>query len=166
MINHEIKFLVKLMMAVFLSTYHNKVDKKGRVSVPSAFRSVLAKEDFAGIVAYPSFVHPCIEACAISRIEKISEAIDVMDPYSEERDAFAASILGGSEQLNLDKDGRITLTESLKEQAGIGAEAIFVGKGQTFEIWEPETFKEYAQKARSLAKQRRGELSLNNRGNA
>lgn len=153
-------------MSIFLSTYLNKVDKKGRVSVPSAFRAVLAKEDFAGIIAYPSFVHPCIEACGISRIQKISEAIDEMDPYSDERDAFAASILGGSEQLHLDKDGRITLGEDLREQTGIKEKAIFVGKGQTFEIWTPERFEKYAENAKNLAKQKRGELSLNKRNDS
>ena len=150
-------------MPIFLSTYSNKVDAKGRVSVPSTFRSVLAKEDFNGIVAYPSFTNPCIEACGISRIEKISEAIDGMDPYSEERDAFATSILGGSEQLNLDKDGRITLTESLRKETGITEKAVFVGKGQTFEIWNPDTYEDYADSARKLAKGKRGQLSLNPR---
>lgn len=147
-------------MTIFLSTYQNKVDKKGRVSIPSTFRAVLAKEDFSGIIAYPSFVNPCVEGCGMSRIERISEAIDIMDPYSEERDAFAASILGGSEQLNLDKDGRITLSEDFRDKTGITDKVVFVGKGQTFEIWNPEEFEKYSEKARNLAKEKRGKLSL------
>ncbi len=148
-------------MSFFISTYTNKIDSKGRVSVPSSFRATLGKEDFSGIVAYPSFVHPCIEACGISRIEQLTEAIDNMDPYSEDRDAFATSILGGAEQLNFDKDGRVTLNEKLKSQANLKDQAVFVGKGKTFEIWEPKVFKEYSEKARELAKEKRGLLSLN-----
>ncbi len=147
-------------MSIFLSTYINKIDKKGRVSVPAAYRTVTAKENFHGIIAYPSFVHECIEACGISRIEKISEAIDTMDPYSEDRDAFAAAILGEAQQLGFDNEGRVTLSEQLIEKAKLKDQAIFVGKGQTFEIWNPDNYNKYARNARDIAKQNRGKLSL------
>jgi MraZ protein len=134
--------------------------QKGRVSVPALFRSALASQHFQGVVAYPSFVYPCIEACGMDRIERLSESIDNLDPFSEERDAFATSILGGCVQLALDGDGRILLPQSLVEIAGLDEQAVFVGKGQTFEIWAPQKFEEYAAKARDLAKQHRGALSL------
>ena len=153
-------------MALFLSTYKNKVDKKGRVSVPASFRSVLAGENFGGIIAYPSFVYDCIEASGINRIERLSESIDNLDPYSEERDAFATSILGGCVQLSFDGDGRVVLPENLIEVAGLKDQAVFVGKGQTFEIWSPEMFDEYSQKAREFAKANRGALQASRNGGA
>lgn len=151
-------------MALFLSTYTNKIDKKGRVSVPAPFRASLASQHFNGIVAYASFVHPCVEACGIDRIERLSESIDDLDPFSEERDAFATSILGGCVQLGFDGDGRVLLPELLISEASLSDRAVFVGKGQTFEIWKPETFEEYSTKARELARDRRGNLSLRNKG--
>lgn len=147
-------------MALFLSTYINKVDKKGRVSVPASFRNVLAIQPFSGIIAYGSFVHECIEACGIDRLEQLSQSIDVLDPYSDERDAFATTILGGSVQLAFDSEGRILLPESLIELAHITDKATFVGKGKTFEIWKPETFETYAAEARELAQKQRGQLRL------
>ncbi|MCD6034394.1 MAG: mraZ [Rickettsiales bacterium] len=147
-------------MALFLSTYVNKVDKKGRVSVPALFRAALKDQVFEGIVAYGSFVNPCIEACAMGRIERLSESIDMLDPYSDERDAFAMTILGGSIQLPFDGEGRVMLTEKLVESAGITDHAVFVGKGATFEIWQPEAFERYAEKAKDLAKRERGALKL------
>lgn len=147
-------------MGIFLSTYINKIDKKGRVSVPATYRSVLAKENFNGIIAYPSFVHECVEACGMERIEKISSSIDAMDPYSVERDAFAATILGESQQLGFDSDGRVTLTKNLIDKAKLKERAIFVGKGKTFEIWNPDNYEKYARNARDVAKQNRGKLSL------
>ncbi len=147
-------------MALFLSTYTNKVDKKGRVSVPAPFRSVLANQHFSGIIAYPSFVYDCIEACGMDRIEQLSNSIDAMDPYSEERDAFAASILGGSMQLSFDENGRILLPETLIESAKLTDKAVFVGKGQTFEIWNENDFARYSQNARDVAKKKRASLSL------
>jgi MraZ protein len=145
-------------MAIFISTYRNKIDKKGRVSVPAAFRTVLANQNFSGIIAYPSFIHSCIESSGIDRIERLSASIDNLDPYSDERDAFALSILGGAEQLGFDQDGRVMLPEKLVDFAKLSEEAIFVGKGQTFEIWNPKEFEIYAEKARILAKEKRGVL--------
>jgi len=154
---------------LFLSTYHNKVDKKGRVSVPATFRSALAKgiakdEEFSGIIAYASFINRCVEACGIDRIRKLSERIESLDPFSEERDAFATTILGGSVQLSFDGEGRVMLPESLIEIAGIQDGAVFVGKGETFELWEPRAFNEYAARARELAREKR--LRLRSEGSA
>lgn len=145
-------------MGLFLSTFINKVDKKGRVSVPASFRTVLSTEHFQGIIAYASFVHPSIEACGMARIESLSSAIDSLDPFSEEHDAFATAILGGSTQLLWDSDGRVVLPESLIEVASISDKALFVGKGKTFEIWQPETFKAYEAEARELALKKRSLL--------
>lgn len=153
-------------MALFLSTYTNKLDKKGRVSVPAPFRTVLSQGHFHGIVAYASFVNPCIEACSMDRIEQISNSIDTLDPYSEERDAFATTILGGSSQLAFDSEGRVLLPEELINDAGIDDQVVFVGKGATFEIWNPKRFDLYAGKAREIAKEQRASLRLKPQGGA
>lgn len=145
---------------LFLSTFTNKIDKKGRVSVPASFRASLASQAFSGIIAYSSFVNPCIEACSMNRIEVISQTIDNLDPYSEIRDAFATTILGGCVQLGFDSEGRIIIPENLIELANIDEQACFVGKGATFEIWSPEIFADYAAKARELAKKDRQSLQF------
>jgi MraZ protein len=78
---------------MFLSTYENKLDKKGRVSVPASFRSHLSNLGYNGVICYPSFNNSSIEACSQDRIEKISSAIDSLNPFEEKRDFFATSIL-------------------------------------------------------------------------
>ncbi len=147
-------------MALFLSTFTNKVDSKGRVSVPAQFRVSLVKNDFSGIVVYESFVNDCIEGCDLERIKKLSESIDNLDPFSEERDAFATAILGGSTQIALDNDGRVILPENLLKKAGIKDTAVFIGKGSTFEIWNPAKFESYMAKAKKDAKDKRNLLRL------
>jgi MraZ protein len=153
-------------MALFLSTFAKKIDKKGRVSVPAQFRAAMQDESFGGIVVYPSFVHSCVEACSMSRIKKLSDSIDNLDPFSEERDAFATAVLGGSSQLQFDSEGRVMLPLELLQQSGIEEDVIFVGKGQTFEIWEPKKFEAYSAKAREVALQKRGSLKLGGGNNA
>lgn len=145
-------------MALFLSTFTNKIDKKGRVSIPAPFRNALVGQEFHGIIAYGSFINPCVEACGYDRIAKLSANIETLDPFSEERDAFATTILGGSSQLNFDGEGRVMLPEGLIADAGLNDMALFVGKGETFEIWEPKAFEAYAETARKLAREKRLKL--------
>jgi MraZ protein len=92
-------------MNIFLSKYFNKIDKKGRVSVPAAYREVLSDENFNGIIIYPSFKNDCIEACGESRLQKINELICNLDPYSDVRDAFEATVLSEAVQLSFDNEG-------------------------------------------------------------
>ena len=153
-------------MALFLSTFAKKIDKKGRVSVPAQFRAAMQDESFGGIVVYPSFIHSCVEACSMSRIKKLSDSIDNLDPFSEERDAFATTVLGASAQLQFDSEGRVTLPPELLEQSGINEDVVFVGKGQTFEIWEPKQFEKYSKNAREVALQKRSQLKLGASNNA
>jgi len=149
-------------MALFLSTFTNKVDSKGRVSVPAQFRAALNNQDFSGIIVYQSFINDCIEGCDINRIKRLSDSIDSLDPFSEERDAFATTILGGAIQLPLDVDGRVILPVNLLKKTAIIDQALFVGKGSTFEIWNPDKFNDYLIKAKQSAKDKRNLLRLVN----
>lgn len=143
---------------LFLSTYHNRLDKKGRLSIPAQFRAVLAAQGFQGIVAYASPMHGCIEACGMQRIQKLNQRIERLDPYSEEHDALAMTLFGESVQLMFDTEGRVMLSEKLIACARLNEEAVIVGKGETFEIWEPKAFEAQAKRARELAKTKRSQL--------
>lgn len=143
---------------LFLSTFEKSIDKKGRVSVPPAFRAVLAAEQFNGVIAYPSFVHGCIEACGMEHMNRLYARIEALDPFSEERDAFATAILGAAVQLPFDGEGRIIVPEALLEKAGVNEVAVFVGKGATFEIWSRDGFASHQVQAREMAKKQRGAL--------
>jgi MraZ protein len=147
-------------MALFLSTFENKIDKKGRVSMPSQFRASLFNQDFVGVVVYESFINDCLEGCDMSRIKQLSESIDNLEPFSEKRDAMATAVLGCVVQLPFDGDGRIILPENLIKKAELDEKAIFIGKGPTFEIWNPNKFSKYLEKIRLTAKESLGKLKL------
>ncbi len=128
---------------MFLSTYENKLDKKGRVSVPASFRSYLSNLGYNGVICYPSFNNYCIEAWPQDRIEKISNAIDTLNPFEEKKDFFATSILSESINLQFDGEGRILITTKLLKHAKIKNNMLFVGQGKTFQIWEPATYEKF-----------------------
>ena len=143
---------------MFLSTYENKLDKKGRVSVPAPFRSYLSNLGYNGIVCFPSFNHLSIEAWPQDRIEKISNAIDSLDPFEEKKDYFATSILSESINLQFDSEGRIALTKKLLKHSKIRNSIIFVGQGKTFQIWEPTSFEKFRVNARKKSNINRNSL--------
>ena len=143
---------------MFLSTYENKLDKKGRVSVPASFRSYLSNLGYNGIVCFPSFNHLSIEAWPQDRIEKISNAIDSLDPFEEKKDYFATSILSESINLQFDSEGRIALTKKLLKHSKIRNSILFVGQGKTFQIWEPTSFEKFRVNARKKSNINRNSL--------
>ena len=143
---------------MFLSTYENKLDKKGRVSVPASFRSHLSSQGYNGVICYPSFNNQCIEAWPQDRIEKISNTIDSLNPFEEKKDYFATSILSESVNLQFDSEGRISIPEKLLDHAKIKQAMLFVGQGTTFQIWEPKLFEKFKTQARKKANLNRASL--------
>jgi MraZ protein len=142
-------------MSLFLSTFENRIDNKGRVSLPSHFRDVLMENEKPSIVLYESSINQCIEGCSILRIEEISRKIDDLDPFSTEKDAFASVIFGGSVKLDFDKDGRILLPKHLMTFAKIIDNATFIGKGQIFEIWNGNLLNQHLIHSREEIKKNR-----------
>ena len=126
---------------MFLSSYENKLDKKGRVSVPASYRSYLSNLGYNGVICYPSFNHQSIEAWPQDRIEKISNTIDSLNPFEEKRDYFATSILSESINLQFDSEGRISLTTKLLKHAKIKNSMLFVGQGKTFKFGNQQLLK-------------------------
>ena len=143
---------------MFLSTYENRLDKKGRVSVPASFRSYLSNLGYNGVVCYPSFNNQSIEAWPQDRIEKISNTIDALNPFEEKKDYFATSILSESMNLQFDSEGRISLTSKLLKHAKIKNSMLFVGQGKTFQIWEPTIFEKFRVQARRKSNIHRASL--------
>ena len=148
---------------MFLSNYVNKIDKKGRVSVPASFRSHLNSMGYNGFISYPSFNHPALEACSQDRIEKLSNTIDSLNPFEEKRDFFATSVLSASENLQFDTEGRVSISSNLLNHANIKDSVLFVGLGKTFQIWEPKNFKKFKTFARKKAFQNRSNLKWENK---
>ena len=148
---------------MFLSSFENKIDKKGRVSVPATFRSYLNTLGYNGFISYPSFNHSALEACSQDRIEKLSSTIDSLNPFEEKRDYFATSVLSESESHQFDTEGRVSISEKLLNHAKIKNNVLFVGLGKTFQIWEPKNFEKFKSFARKKAFQNRSNLKWENK---
>jgi MraZ protein len=133
----------------FVSNFTNKLDSKGRVSIPASFRAVLARDGFEGLSVHPALDAPALDAGGNVLLNEIDAFLSTMSPYSDERDQLSTALFGTSEILKVDPEGRVILTESVKVHAGIGDTVTFVGLGHKFQIWEPEQFRAFLEGARA-----------------
>jgi MraZ protein len=152
----------------FFSHFILRLDAKGRVSVPAPFRSVLAREGSEGLFCYPALDRPAVEAGGSSLMTEIEDLIGRFPPFSEEREQFATALYGTSETLKIDGEGRVTLSDQLKDHAGIMDTVAFVGLGHKFQIWAPDRFSvrlsEATGKMRALKKRLGSERAANPQG--
>lgn len=149
-------------MGLFLSCYENRLDTKGRISVPAAFRSSLNNENFSGVVLYRSFTHNCIEGVSMSRMEKIANATDQMEMFDGELDDLSALVFADARPLLFDVTGRIIIPADLLKHANIKDSALFVGRGNSFQIWNPEDFAKTQQNSLTKLQKNRPSLKINN----
>ncbi len=141
---------------IFLSTFCNKIDKKGRVSVPASFRTILSLQSFQGFVAFCSLNAPAIEGFGMDRMERLSQRIDQsFDVFSQEQDDWS-SLFAQAQPLSFDSEGRITLTPEMCQHAAFEDTVAFVGRGPTFQLWNPKAYQEHQQKARQRLVDKKG----------
>lgn len=145
-------------MPVFLSTFVNKVDKKGRVSVPASFRAALGS-DASGIVVFRSLQHEALDGCSIGHLELLSQSLEKQDLPPDVYELIETTIFGGSVQLPFDSEGRISLPQNFATAVGISDEVAFVGRRKTFQIWDPRKLTAHEAATRSAARARDISLS-------
>jgi len=136
-------------MDLFVSTFVNKIDKKGRVSLPSIFRTVLPKDHKNEIILLKSLRRKAIEGLSVLRVNEIASRINNLDFFSDEHDDFTTSIFSEMLPTTLDKEGRFLLPENLKDFASIKNEVAFIGQGYFFQIVNPKTALELQEKSRN-----------------
>ena len=145
-------------MELFLSTFVNKVDRKGRVSVPATFRSTLATHRHPNqVVLMPSFKVEAIDGTGSDHLSEMMEGLNTLDQYSDRRDDMAL-VFADTRTVAIDGEGRIVLPDDLKDHAHIGGEVAFVGLGTMFQLWEPGRFT--AHRAEARERSRRGGTTL------
>jgi len=140
----------------FVSNTTLRLDSKGRVSIPAAFRAVLARDGFEGLYCYPTLDQTAVDAGGNALLAEIERMIERFPPYTQEREQFLVALYGTSETLRLDGEGRVVLSDELKKHAGISDAVTFVGLGHKFQIWEPQRFRAHLATATATVRAARG----------
>jgi len=143
----------------FVSHFTNRLDAKGRISIPAPFRAVLTRDGFEGLYIHPSLDQQALDCGGNALLQEIDGLLARLSPYSEERDLFSTALLGTSEILKVDTEGRAVLSEAAKAFAGITGGVTFVGQGHKFQIWEPNRFQAHLEEAKQRVRLLRKQLS-------
>ena len=141
-------------MTDFVGKFLNKIDKKGRVSVPALWRPKLLGAEFSGIVAQLTNGYCSVDGYSKKYLERYQDWLDKQDPLLEVNE-YEATLIFGSSMLPFDKEGRVLLPDLLRKKAQLDNDALFVGMGRRFRIWEPYSFEKYENKAREHMKNRK-----------
>lgn len=132
----------------FLSSSVNRIDAKGRVSVPAPFRAVVQKRGYCELYALRGLDTPAMDVGGLDLLDRYEQRIAQEDPFQRTADDMSFFCHGDGTFLKLDQDGRIVMTDFIREHTGITQEAAFVGRGQFFQIWEPGRLAEHGAKVR------------------
>lgn len=143
-------------MGLFASNTVNNVDKKGRVSIPAPFRTTLGGE--AMLRGLLSIDHPVVEAGGKAMMQQYERRLDMLDPFSQAYEDWSHYLLGDALELKLDGEGRIAISERLREHTGIGEQVLFEGRGNSFWMWEPSKYDAYRRQARARVRDLRAGL--------
>jgi len=153
-------------MDEFVSTYTNKIDAKGRVSIPAQFRAVLAVDGFEGIYCCPTLDRQAVDAGGNRFREAIRASLANFEPFSEDHEFLSTTLIGESEVLKVDSEGRVVLTDTIREHAGLGERVTLVGQGYKFQVWEPDRFIQYREEAKNRLRDLRRRLGGAGEGRA
>ena len=141
----------------FLSNAVNRIDAKGRVSVPAHFRTVVQHRGYSELYAIRQLDVPALDVGGLDLLDRYEERMKLEDPFLQTADDMSFFVHGDGAFLKLDQDGRITVTDFIREHTGISSEVAFVGRGNFFQMWEPGRLGAYGAEVRArLSKLRQG----------
>jgi len=133
----------------FLSSAVNRIDAKGRVSVPAHFRTVVQSRGYSELYAIRQLDIPALDVGGLDLLDRYEERIGQEDPFLQTADDMSFFVHGDGGFLKLDQDGRITVTDFIREHTGITTDVAFVGRGNFFQIWEPGKLAAYGAEVRA-----------------
>ena len=132
----------------FRGEFHQKVDGKGRVSIPADFRRVLESSDpnwKSGespefVIFYGTAKQNYLECYTMQAIAEVDEQIAELPRGSKDRRMLERLYSGYSQNTSVDETGRLVLPAKMRNKIDLEVEAFFIATGDTFQIWKPETY--------------------------
>jgi MraZ protein len=132
--------------AVFKGTYHHRVDAKGRLPVPAAFRRLLGDE---GLVVV-TLLDQCLAVYSPSEWARLEAQLAALPAFSKPVKALTRLLASRAADCEIDVQGRILLPPALRAAAGLGRDAVVVGVLNRFEVWSPEGWDAFVRESERL----------------
>ena len=120
---------------MFIVTYNNSIDAKNRMIVPAKFREELGYK-----VVLTLGIDNCIYLYPMKEWEVFMEKLAKLPISDPKARNFARNFTGNAEECEVDRQGRITLPQNLREQTGMVKELTTIGCMNKIEIWSREEY--------------------------
>ena len=125
---------------MFSGRYEHAIDPKGRTSLPSRFREVLAGADDGRVVMTTSF-DACVVVYPLGEWRTFNERLALQPQFYRMVMMLRRFYVSGAVECEVDKLGRVLVPQSLREHASLTRDAIWAGMGKTIELWDKGLYK-------------------------
>ena len=129
------------MAMMFRGQFEHAIDAKGRTSIPSRFRDVLAASSDARLIVTPALFDPCLHVHPMRAWEDLEAKIANLPQFDPNVVAFRRRYISAAVECEIDKQGRILIPPALREHAGLHKDVLWAGMGQTIELWSRDRWK-------------------------
>ena len=150
-------------MQTFVGNIEGRLDEKGRIFIPAAYRKILAEAESKRIVMRRDTDNECLmfypEAVWNEKVEALRAALDEWDPEDQ---LILMQFMADAEYMDLDGQGRILLQKKNLETIGAQQDVLFVGMLNRFALWTPENFSAKRLSQSELAARLRAKMKRKN----
>lgn len=131
----------QLATGPFRGRFEIKLDPKGRLLIPAAYRQILPVENPQLIITNNRFRgKSCLHAYSVHEWEKLERSIGALSSLKAEVQAFNRFYLSAGQVTDVDAQNRVLVPQSLRKFAGLSGGVVLVGLGNKFEIWAEPTW--------------------------
>jgi len=127
------------MKPSFRKSFHRSLDDKGRLMLPPEYRDIICAASGSGSFALTGF-DECIVARTMPEWEVFAEQVNHLPSSNRALRDLKRQLLGRAEELELDSQGRVRISQALMRYAGLRKDVLLVGQGGKFEIWDTQRY--------------------------
>ncbi|MFW5875208.1 MAG: division/cell wall cluster transcriptional repressor MraZ [Myxococcota bacterium] len=124
---------------MFRGRYEHSIDAKGRTSLPSRFREVLAANGETRLVVTTG-LEACLVAYPMGEWLSFEERLSALPQFDPSVAMLRRIYVSGAIECDVDKVGRVLIPQNLREHAHLQREALWAGMGRHIELWAKERF--------------------------
>jgi MraZ protein len=123
-----------------IGTYECKVDAKGRLMLPIAFKKQLASVTEKGFVLKRAVFQPCLELYPMQEWESMMQNVNKLNRFKKKNNDFIRRFTAGVKSIDLDVSGRLLIPKDLVGFAGISKEIVVTSAVNIIEIWDKDKY--------------------------
>ncbi len=131
-------------MELLTGEYRNTLDEKGRILFPSKLRNELFGDSEKNVLIVTQSFDHCLWLYTLDEWKNLSSKImESASPFSKQNRLVLRSLIAPAQEVELDKAGRLSIPQSLRDYAGLTKDCIILGINRYMELWDAESYGEY-----------------------